>query len=78
MTSDIPRQYYTIKQAAELIGVSWPCLRDRAVTFGIIRPGVDKRVKLHREDVEKLKFIHRQIVEEGRKTWKVKELMGLH
>ena len=78
MTDTIEKRYFTLKEAAQEIGVTTHCLRDRGKTFNIIafNRGHGDRVRLTRENVDKLKLIHNLITVNGLKTWKIKELLS--
>ena len=75
--TDIPKRYYTLKEAAEEIGATTCCLRDRGKIFGLIpfNRGFGEKVKLTRDDVDTLKLIHNLITVNGLKTWRIKELL---
>ena len=78
MTDTIEKRYFTLKEAAQEIGVTTHCLRDRGKTFNIIafNRGHGDRVRLTRENVDKLKLIHNLITVNGLKTWKIKEILS--
>ena len=78
MTDTIQKRYFTLKEAAQEIGVTTHCLRDRGKNLNIIafNRGHGDRVRLTRENVDKLKLIHNLITVNGLKTWKIKELLS--
>lgn len=78
MTDTIQKRYYTLKEAAQEIGTTTCCLRDRGKTFNLIafKRNQGHRVKLTRKNVDTLKLIHNLITKDGVKTWKIKELLS--
>lgn len=73
----IEKQYYTIPEIATLLGVNQSHVRLYIKEFDIFTYGKRYIVRrIHKDDVEKLKFIHHQVTVEGRHYWWIKELLN--
>lgn len=78
-SDNIPRLYFKIGEVSQQLNIAPSAVRYYCQEFDI-QPikGKDGKTRFTARQLMRLAWIRRQVEEEGRKLWKVKELMGLH